>query len=63
MQKKPYYNFETELKALFCSTHKTEGMTDIVNKKCIHEFCKKRPNYNFNTEKKEFIALSIKKKA
>ena len=42
----PYYNKEGSTKALYCFTHKLEGMIDVKNKTCIYEGCKIQPNYN-----------------
>jgi len=38
---RPNFNIEGE-KAIYCSTHKTEGMVDVKNKRCIHEGCKNK---------------------
>ena len=46
---RPNYNIEGE-KALYCLTHKKDGMVDVKHKKCIHEGCKVRPTYNIEGE-------------
>jgi hypothetical protein len=51
-KKKPLYNDEDETKALYCGTHKLDGMVDVKNKKCIHPGCKTRPYYNVDGETK-----------
>jgi hypothetical protein len=48
----PVYNKEGEKKALYCVTHKLEGMVDVKHKTCIHEGCKVRPVYNNEGETK-----------
>jgi len=39
------YNLK-DLKPKYCSTHKTDEMVNVNNKRCLHEDCNKRPNYN-----------------
>jgi hypothetical protein len=48
----PNFNADGEKKALYCATHKLDGMVDVKNKTCIHPHCKVRPNYNADGEKK-----------
>jgi hypothetical protein len=38
-------------KALYCATHKKDGMIDVVHKTCFHEECKKQPKFNAVGEK------------
>jgi hypothetical protein len=40
------YNFEGEINALYCCSHKLEGMIDVKSKTCIHPNCKIRPSFN-----------------
>jgi hypothetical protein len=40
------YNFEGK-KPLYCSSHKQEGMIDVIHKRCCEEGCKIIPIYNF----------------
>ena len=40
----PYFNKEGELKALYCATHKKEGMINVKDKTCLE--CKKLPSFN-----------------
>ena len=42
----PIYNIDGEKKALYCSTHKKEGMVNVKDKTCIQPNCKIIPNYN-----------------
>ena len=58
-KKQPVFNIEGETKALFCSTHKKEGMVDVINKTCLE--CKKRPNYNVEGETKGLYCATHKK--
>ena len=42
----PSYTNEGSTKALYCSTHKLEGMINIISSTCIHEGCKIQPVFN-----------------
>jgi hypothetical protein len=57
---RPIYNLEGETKAIYCSSHKLEGMIDIKNKKCLFENCKTRPNYNLEGQTKAIYCYSHK---
>lgn len=48
---KPYFNFENEKKAIYCSMHKLEDMVNVKNKVCIYKGCNKIPTFNFENEK------------
>ena len=48
----PNYNIEGETKALYCSTHKEDGMVDVRHSRCLHKRCKTRANYNIEGETK-----------
>jgi hypothetical protein len=50
--KRPSFNVKGEMRTLYCSEHKKEGMVDVLNKTCIHEGCTKNPTYNIKGEKK-----------
>ena len=50
---RPNFNFEGELKGLYCKDHALDNMIDIKNKKCIYPLCKTRPNFNFEGELKK----------
>ena len=43
----PIYNYEGETKAIYCATHKLDGMIDVKNKSCNHPDCKTQPIYNY----------------
>ena len=47
-----FYNYENEMKGLYCNTHKLENMIDVLSSKCIFENCKIRPHYNYENETK-----------
>ena len=47
----PSYNF-INMKRMYCSKHKLDGMIDLKHKLCEYEFCKKIPCYNYKNEKK-----------
>jgi hypothetical protein len=57
---RPNYNKEGEKNALFCSTHKQDGMVDVKHKMCIREGCKVRPNYNKEGEKNALFCSTHK---
>jgi hypothetical protein len=42
----PTYNNEGNTKALYCASHKLEGMINVRDKPCIYPDCKKQRNYN-----------------
>ena len=43
---RPAFNNEYETKALYCSSHKLEGMVNVISKTCIYPDCKIIPVYN-----------------
>lgn len=49
-KKQSIYNIESEKKALYCNTHKLDGMINVKNKRCIHEGCKIQSYYNYKNE-------------
>ena len=57
---RPFFNKEGESKALYCASHKLEGMVDVKNKTCIYEGCKVRPTYNKECESKALYCASHK---
>jgi len=46
------FNKEGETKGIYCSTHKLEGMMNVISPTCIHEGCKKIPSYNREDQRK-----------
>ncbi len=58
---RPTFNYENEIKALYCATHKKENMIDIVHKKCIEEGCETIPSFNYEGETKGLYCDSHKK--
>jgi hypothetical protein len=56
-KKQSCYNFEGNIKAIYCSSHKLYGMIDIKNKTCIYEGCKTMPVYNFKGETKRLYCV------
>jgi len=56
---RPIYNNEGETKALYCSTHKKEGMVNVISKTCIE--CKKIPTFNVKDETKALYCSTHKK--
>ena len=59
-KKQSNYNFEGNKNALYCNSHKQEGMVDIKNKRCCEEGCKTRPYYNFEGNKNALYCNSHK---
>jgi len=57
---RPNYNVEGETKGLYCSTHKSEGMVNVVSKTCIHPDCKVQPVYNVEGETKALYCSTHK---
>ena len=49
---RPIYSIEGETKALYCSTHRLDGMVNVINITCKSEGCKTRPHYNVEGETK-----------
>jgi hypothetical protein len=54
------FNFINETKAIYCSSHKLNGMIDIKNKICNYEECKKISNFNFENERKPIYCFTHK---
>ena len=57
---RPTYNLEGESKALYCVSHKLDGMVDIKHKTCIYSGCKIQPAYNLEGEAKALYCVSHK---
>jgi len=55
------YNNEGEKRAIYCVTHKKEGMIDVRSKKCIEDGCNKHPSYNNEGEKRGIYCATHKK--
>ena len=60
-RKQSSFNFEGELKRLYCTNHKTYGMVNITHKTCCEEGCKKLPTFNFEGEKCPLYCAEHKK--
>jgi hypothetical protein len=56
----PSFNIEGETKALYCSTHKKDGMVNVINKRCLIKGCKIRPTYNVEGETKALYCSTHK---
>ena len=59
--KLPSYNIEEEKKAIYCFSHKLEGMVNVKHNKCIELNCKLRPLYNVERKKEPMYCFSHKK--
>jgi len=57
----PVFNKEGETKALYCLTHKKDGMVDVKNKACLTEGCKKQPAFNKKGETRALYCSAHKK--
>jgi len=55
----PYFNKEGEPKALFCATHKKEGMVNVKSKTCLE--CNKLPSFNNKGETTALYCVTHKK--
>ena len=55
----PNFNNEGEIKGLYCSRHKKEGMIDVKNKKCL--CCDTQANFNVKGETKVLYCADHKK--
>jgi hypothetical protein len=51
---------EGEIKALYCSEHKLDGMIDVKHKTCLHNGCNTLPTYNIQGEKKALYCFQHK---
>jgi len=58
---RPVFNVEGHTKALYCFSHKKEGMVDVKSKTCLNEGCKIRPNFNVEGETKALYCFAHKK--
>ena len=56
------FNFEGEIKAIYCFEHKKENMVNVKSKTCIFENCKTRPSYNYANETTPIYCCIHKKK-
>ena len=50
----PSFNVPAETRPRFCKAHKTEGMVDVVSKRCAQEGCSAIPSFNVPGEKPRF---------
>jgi hypothetical protein len=60
-KKRPTFNFEGQSKAIYCATHKKDGMIDIKNVRCSEIGCKKSPAFNFEGQSKAIYCATHKK--
>jgi len=56
-KKRACFNYEGEIKALYCGQHRLDNMVDIKHPRCTHELCKKQPSHNFIGEKKPLYCM------
>jgi Fe-S cluster biosynthesis and repair protein YggX len=55
------FNYPTEIKGIYCFSHKKLNMIDIIHKKCIFEGCNKIPVFNLPTENNALYCNTHKK--
>jgi hypothetical protein len=60
-KKIPYFNFEGELRGVYCASHKKTGMVNVKSKLCEEDGCKKQPYFNFEGELRGVYCASHKK--
>ena len=53
-------NLDGQKKAIYCSSHKLDGMIDIISPRCIHKDCKTRASCNLEGQKKAIYCSSHK---
>ncbi len=58
---RPFFYLKGDKKGLYCSTHKKEGMVNVVSPTCQHEDCDKQPVFNLKGEKKGLYCSTHKK--
>jgi hypothetical protein len=58
---KPSFNFEGKKQGLYCFTHKTLGMVNVIDKTCMEPNCKTRPYFNFEGKKQGLYCFEHKK--
>ena len=59
-QTRPGFNYEGEIKPLYCATHRLDGIIDFKHKYCIFDGCKTHPVYNNNGETKGLYCATHK---
>ena len=57
---RPIYNYEGEKQALYCKTHKLDGMIDVKHKTCKEKDCNTQPIYNYEREKQALYCKTHK---
>jgi G:T-mismatch repair DNA endonuclease (very short patch repair protein) len=50
-EKRPGYGNPLDKSATYCSTHKQDGMENIVSKRCLHDGCTIQPSYGHPLDK------------
>ena len=60
-KKRSYFNFEGNIKGLYCAQHKKPEMIDVLNKRCIEPGCSKRPYFNIESVTKGLYCAQHKK--
>ena len=45
---RPVYNYEGETKAMYCATHKLDGMINVKDKSCNNEWCHTRVSEKYD---------------
>ncbi len=55
------FNYENEIKALYCFKHKKDNMINVKNKTCKEQNCKISPLYNYTNESSGMYCFNHKK--
>ena len=59
-EKRSSFNIEGKINALYCVTHKLNGMINVNSKTCSQNGCKKRPSFNTKGQKKAVYCVAHK---
>jgi hypothetical protein len=54
----PSYNTPGEKQALYCKSHASDDMINVLDRRCVHEGCTTQPSYNTPGEKQALYCKS-----
>ena len=58
--KQSTYNYEGQIKALYCNSHKLPDMVNTISKRCQQDGCNKQPVYNYEGQSKALYCATHK---
>ena len=58
--KRANFNLEGQKNGIYCSTHKLEGMINVLSKTCVFEGCRKQPVFNLEGTNKGIYCTTHK---